>query len=218
MAGGLPDAHLLPDVPAGPLLAAPPTTAAALRALLEADVVTAAIGLIGCRISSGVATLTIVETEAYHQLEPACHGFGGHTARAAKLRRPAGSAYVYLSYGIHKLVNVVTGSQDVASAVLIRGGVVDQDAPPPALPRGVPGPGRVGTALDAGLEDDGIDLLAGGEFRLEPAIAHGVLIGRPLAVGPRVGITKATELPWRFGVPGSPGVSAPKLPDATARG
>lgn len=210
--------HLaLPDVPEGPLVAGPPTTAAALARLLAADVVTAAIGLIGCRISSGASTLTIVETEAYHQLEPACHGFGGHTARAEKLRRPPGHAYVYLSYGIHKLVNVVTGSEDVASAVLIRGAVIDSGAGGPGVVRGVPGPGRVGTALEATLEDDGVDLLAGGEFRLESA-AGSTLIGAPLAAGPRVGITKAVDLPWRFAVVGSPGVSAPKLPGATARG
>lgn len=211
-----PEQLVLPDVPGGPLIALPPTTDAALRALVEADVVSAAIGLIGCRITSGAVSLTIVETEAYHQLEPACHGFGGHTARAAKLRRPAGNAYVYLSYGIHKLVNVVTGGRDVASAVLIRGGVVDQDSLPPAKPRGVPGPGRVGTALEASLEDDGVDLLAGGEFRIEPAHPGSSLIAAPLAAGPRVGITKAVELPWRFAVVGSPGVSAPKLPRATA--
>lgn len=213
-----PDQLVLPDVPDGPLTAAPPTTASALRALVRDDVVTAAIGLVGCRIVSGAVSLTIVETEAYHQLEPACHGFGGHTARADKLRRPAGHAYVYLSYGIHKLVNVVTGSRDVASAVLIRGGVIDQDAPPPAQRRGVPGPGRVGTALEAGLEDDGIDLLRGGEFRLEPAPRGSTVIGAPLQTGPRVGITKAVDLPWRFAVAGSPGVSAPKLPAVRFRG
>lgn len=212
------DQLVLPDLPPGPLVAAPPPSADAVRALLDADVVTAAIGLLGCRISSGAGTLTIVETEAYHQLEPACHGYGGHTARADKLRRPAGSAYVYLSYGIHKLVNVVTGSQDVASAVLLRGGVLDEGAAPPALPRGVPGPGRVGTALEATLEDDGVDLLAGHEFRLEPADPRSPSIDARIAVGPRVGITKAVDLPWRFAIDGSTGVSTPRLPPVRSRG
>lgn len=216
--GRPPDQLVLPELPSGELVAAPPTDAAALRALVHADVVTAAIGLIGCRIHSGAATLTIVETEAYHQLEPACHGFGGHTARADKLRRPAGCSYVYLSYGIHKLVNVVTGSQSVASAVLLRGGVVDAAPTAPAATVAVPGPGRVGTALEISLEDDAVDLLAGGELRLEPAAAESTVIGQPLAVGPRVGITKAVDLPWRFALAGSPGVSTPKLPAVKSRG
>ncbi len=193
------------------LLANPPTDESGLRELLAGEVVQAAIGLIGCRIVSPVATLTIVETEAYHQHEPACHGYGGHTPRAAKLRRPPGFSYVYLSYGIHRLVNVVTGSQDVASAVLIRGGLLDVFGPGAEGTVGVPGPGRVGTALGAELEDDGVDLLAGGELRLEAATGGADVVGRAVAVGPRVGITKAVELPWRFALAGSAGVSSPRL-------
>lgn len=197
---------------APPLLAHPPTDEAGLRELLGGEVVQAAIGLIGCRIVSAASTLTIVETEAYHEREPACHGYGGHTSRAEKLRRPPGSSYVYLSYGIHRLVNVVTGTQDVASAVLIRGGVIDVTGPGAEGTVGVPGPGRVGTALAAELDDDGIDLLAGGDLRLEPAPRGAGVAGQRIAVGPRVGITKAVELPWRFALEGSPGVSAPRLP------
>jgi DNA-3-methyladenine glycosylase len=193
------------------LLARPPTDEAGLRELVAAEVIEAAIGLIGCRLITPAATLTIVETEAYHQGEPACHGYGGHTPRAEKLRRPAGFAYVYLSYGIHSLVNVVTGSQSVASAVLIRGAIREVTGPDAQGTVGVPGPGRVGTALAIDLGDDGVDLLAGGAVRLEPAGDDLDVAGRAIAVGPRVGITKAVDLPWRFALDGSSGVSSPRL-------
>lgn len=195
------------------MLAHPPQGGAALRALLEGDVALAAAGLIGCRIAHGPLELVIVETEAYHEHEEACHGYRGNTPRAQMLRRPPGFSYVYLSYGIHRLVNVVTGSQEFASAVLLRGAVVAESAGEPPLPgTAVPGPGRLGKALGMGAAHDGLDLLAGGEFRLLPADpADDDVTGRPLGIGPRVGITKAVELPWRFAVTGSPGVSRPKL-------
>lgn len=189
------------------MLAHPPTDAAALRALLEGDVVDAAVGLVGCRIAHGPLTLVIVETEAYHETEEACHGYRGNTPRAQMLRRPPGFSYVYLSYGIHRLINVVTGSQEFASAVLFRGAVVVE----PEEGEAVPGPGRLGKRLGMGAEHDGLDLLAGEAFRLEPADPADGIIGRPLGIGPRVGISKAVELPWRFAVTGNPGVSRPKL-------
>lgn len=202
---------VLPDWPEGPYAAAPPTDATGLQALVYGEVVQAAIGLIGCRIVTDAGALTIVETEAYHQAEPACHGYGGHTARAEKLRRRAGHSYVYLSYGIHRLVNVVTGSQEVASAVLIRGALASVAGPGAEGTVAVPGPGRVGTALGVDLSDDGIDLLAGGDFRLEAATSESPVVGARVLAGPRIGITKAVELPWRFAVAGNPGVSAPRL-------
>jgi DNA-3-methyladenine glycosylase len=152
-------------------------------------------------------SLVIVETEAYHQDEEACHGYGGHTPRAQKLMRPPGYSYVYLSYGIHRLLNVVAGSQEFASAVLLRGGV----ALPELGAAAVPGPGRVGKALGMTDSDDGVDLLAGGDLRLEPAEPDDELIGQPLGIGERIGITKAVELPWRFALSGSPGVSKPTI-------
>ncbi|MDQ8044196.1 MAG: DNA-3-methyladenine glycosylase [Solirubrobacteraceae bacterium] len=188
------------------MFAHPPTTAASLRELLAGDVVDAAAGLIGCRVASDRLELVIVETEAYHQDEEACHGYGGHTPRAQKLKRPPGHAYVYLSYGIHLLLNVVVGSQDFASAVLLRGAV----AVPGLGGDPVPGPGRLGKTLGLSIADDGIDLLAGGTLRLTPADADDPMIGEPIAIGPRVGITKAVDLPWRFALRGSPGVSSPR--------
>lgn len=185
----------------------PPRDEAALRAVLAGQVVDAAIGLLGCRLVAGGRVVEIVETEAYHQSEPACHGYGGHTSRAEKLRRPPGSSYVYLSYGIHKLMNVVTGSQDVASAVLLRGAVADDALEPFALP----GPGRLATALGIELVHDGVDLLdPASPVRLLPAALDHARDGLPLLRGPRIGISKAVELPWRFAVAGSAGVSRPR--------
>lgn len=185
----------------------PPGDEPALRALLGGDVVDAAIGLLGCRLVAGGRVVEIVETEAYHQREPACHGYGGHTPRAEKLRRPAGSSYVYLSYGVHRLLNVVTGSQEFASAVLMRGAVADDAAEPAALP----GPGRMAAALGIELSHDGLDLLdPASSVRLLPATIERARHGVRYLAGPRIGISKAVELPWRFAVDGSAGVSRPR--------
>lgn len=186
----------------------PPSGAAELRALLAGDVVDAAAGLLGCRIATPRRTLTIVETEAYHQSEPACHGFGGHTARAQKLRRAPGHSYVYLSYGIHRLMNVVAGSTQEASGILLRGGVERQDGVDELA---FPGPGRFATALGIALHHDGIDLLASSSaVQLLPAEPGVASAGQLVVSAPRVGITKAVDLPWRFVVAGSPGVSRPR--------
>lgn len=185
----------------------PPADDAALRALLHGEVVEAAIGLLGCRLLAGGRIVEIVETEAYHEDEAACHGYRGNTPRAAKLRRPAGSSYVYLSYGIHRLINVVTGSQSVASAVLLRGAVAD-DAREPAV---WPGPGRLASGLGIELTHDGLDLLdPASPVRLLPAEEGRASHGLAYLAGPRIGITKAVELPWRFAVHGSDGVSRPR--------
>lgn len=187
----------------------PPTEDRALRTLLEGEVVDAALGLLGCRLVTGGRVVRIVETEAYHEDEAACHGYRGTTPRAAKLRRPPGSSYVYLSYGIHRLLNVVTGSQSVASAVLIRGVVADDALEPAAIP----GPGRLATALGIELAHDDLDLLdPASSVRLLPAAADDAAEGIPVLRGPRIGITKAVELPWRFAEAGSPGVSGPRPP------
>lgn len=178
-----------------------------MRALLHGEVVDAAIGLLGCRLVAGGRIVEIVETEAYHEDEAACHGYRGTTPRAAKLRRPAGSSYVYLSYGIHRLLNVVTGSQAVASAVLLRGAISDDDHEPAAWP----GPGRLASGLAIELAHDGVDLLdPSAPVRLLPAVAGRNQAGLDYLAGPRIGITKAVDLPWRFAVLGSAGVSRPR--------
>ncbi|MGI8729321.1 MAG: DNA-3-methyladenine glycosylase, partial [Solirubrobacteraceae bacterium] len=186
-----------------------------LRAL-ELPVVEAARELVGCTVTYAGAGGVIVETEAYHESEPACHAFAGLTPRTRPLFEAPGTAYVYRSYGIHALLNVVVEPAGVGAAVLIRAleplsGLQDMVAR-----RGRPlvtdlcsGPGKLTQALGIDLSLDGTSLEAG-PIRLGPPPA-----ARPLAAiatGRRIGITKATELPWRFCAAGSPHVSRPWPP------
>ena len=146
----------------------------------------------------------IVEAEAYHQDEASCHGHRGRTARNRNLFGPGGTLYVYR---IHRSVcaNVVTGADGVAEAVLIRALLpTDGRRRVAARRRGQPerswadGPGKVCRALAIELGDDGASIGARGAVQL---LDRGLRFddGEVLA-GPRVGISKATELPWRFRV------------------
>ena len=162
---------------------------------------------------------TIVETESYERDDPACHAFVGLTPRTETLFGPPGRAYVYLSYGIHSLLNFVSEPEGEAAAVLIRAleptaGIEEMRERRHGRPDRelCAGPGRLTEALGVGLDANGADLGAD-PFRLAP---------RPpgwkgeIVAGPRVGITKAVERPWRFSLAGSPYVSKPS-PDAGAR-
>jgi DNA-3-methyladenine glycosylase len=174
--------------------------------------------LIGCVVSHGEAAGVIVETEAYHDSEPACHAHVGLTARTATLFGPPGRAYVYRSYGIHALLNAVCEPAGVGAAVLIR--ALEPLAGIEAMRdrRGVraladlcSGPGKLTQALGVGLELNGSDLEAG-PVRIGPVAAGWEDV--EVVSGPRVGITKAAELPWRFCAVGSRSrsVSRPRPP------
>jgi DNA-3-methyladenine glycosylase len=167
--------------------------------------------LIGCVVSHDRCSGVIVETEAYHDSEPACHAFVGLTARTETLFGPPGYAYVYRSYGIHALLNAVSEPEGVGAAVLIRAlepldGVAEMRAR-----RGVQrveslcsGPGKLTQALGIELEHNGVDLMRGPIVVAEPEAGWrevGVSVDR------RIGISKAVELPWRFCVTGSPFLS-----------
>jgi DNA-3-methyladenine glycosylase len=177
--------------------------------------------LIGCSVRHGETAGRIVETESYHQEEPACHAFAGVTARTRTLYGPPGRAYVYFSYGMHALLNAVAEPEGVGAAVLIRAlepvdGIEVMRArrgvqPPEAL---CSGPGKLTQALGIGLELNGSSLLAGPiELLARPAAG-----GAPrVVVGERIGITKAVDLPWRFCDADSRHVSRP-LPPAMRRG
>jgi DNA-3-methyladenine glycosylase len=169
--------------------------------------------LIGCVVRFGSAAGVIVETEAYHDSEPACHAFVGLTPRTRVLFGPPGVAYVYRSYGIHALLNAVAEPEGVGAAALIRAlepleGLAEMrgrrrvDRPDQLCS----GPGKLTQALGIGLDCNGADL-ARGPVRIEP---------RPpawrepaIVVSTRIGITKAVELPWRFSARGNPCVSRP---------
>lgn len=149
----------------------------------------------------------IVETEAYRPDDPASHSFAGRTARNAAMWGPPGRAYVYRSYGLHWCLNVVCQS---GGAVLIRALEPTHGLDRMAERRGLcdprrlcSGPGRLAQALAVTREHDGLSLD-------RPPFAIEASRGTPdVTVGPRIGITKAAEQPWRFGLRGSPFLSKP---------
>jgi DNA-3-methyladenine glycosylase len=176
--------------------------------------------LVGCRLLYDGCGGTIVETESYERDDPACHAHVGLTKRTEVLFGPPGRAYVYLSYGIHSLLNAVAEPEGEAAAVLIRALQPTHGLEAMRKRRGVrsdielcSGPGKLTEALGIGLEANGADL--GGEpFRLLPREDGW---DREIVAGPRVGITKAVEQPWRFCLAGSSFVSRPR-PPAPGRG
>ena len=183
------------------------------RAFFARPVVEVARDLIGWTVRRGATAGVIVETEAYHDSEPACHAYVGLTPRTQTLFGPPGIAYVYRSYGIHALFNAVCEPEGVGAAVLIRALAPIDGIELMRARRGVAalgelcsGPGKLTQALAITLADNGSDLLAG-PISLEPAAAGAP---PPIAVAPRVGITKAVELPWRFCVADSRFVSRPR--------
>jgi DNA-3-methyladenine glycosylase len=187
-----------------------------LRAL-ELPVVEAAAALVGCTITHADTSGVIVETEAYHEVEPACHAFVGVTPRTRPLFEAPGLAYVYRSYGIHALLNVVVEAEGVGAAVLIRAlepltgvDLMRERRGREALTDLCSGPGKLTQALAIGLDLNATALL-GGPIELGPP-PPGRSTPPPLVVGTRVGITRAVELPWRFCAAGSRHVSRPWPP------
>jgi DNA-3-methyladenine glycosylase len=167
------------------------------------------------RTPEGVVAGVIVETEAYiSAVDPAAHGYRRETPRTAVMYGPPGYAYVYFSYGMHFCLNCVTEGAGTGAAVLIRAvqpleGVALMRA---RRPVGVPerdlarGPGRLCQALALQRADDGTDLTG---RALWIAATPGWPTDAPCATSPRVGISRAADLPWRFYVPGNPWVSGP---------
>ena len=152
----------------------------------------------------------IVELEAYDHEDPAAHGFRGKTERNATMFGPAGRAYVYRSYGIHWCLNFVCEDVGVANAVLIRALEPREGLDTMRARRGIAddrllcaGPGRLCQALGVTREHDGLALD-------EPPFELLARTGEPEVVrGVRVGITKAVEKPWRYGLADSRFVSRP---------
>jgi DNA-3-methyladenine glycosylase len=156
----------------------------------------------------GLTSGVIVETEAYRPEDPACHAYKGPTMRNRNIFGPPGIAYVYLSYGTHKLLNVVCEPEGVGSAVLIRALRPMEGGEVMALRRGRPrdlcnGPGRLTQALGIDLAYDGRDLTSGNLTISEGTRPDGVVETT------RIGITRGTELPWRYLVDGDRNVSVP---------
>jgi len=172
--------------------------------------------LLGCTVQHGATAGVIVETEAYHEQEPACHAHVGLTPRTRVLFGAPGTAYVYRSYGIHALLNAVCEDEGVGAAVLIRalrpiagfeqmrerraaGGartLRDRDL--------CSGPGRLTQALGVQMTENGTSLVDGPVLVLPREAPT-----EQVVVSERIGITKAAELPWRFSVAGEENVSRP---------
>ena len=155
----------------------------------------------------------IVEVEAYHHTDPAAHSFRGPTERNAVMFGPPGFAYVYRSYGIHWCVNFVCEPAGSASAVLIRAIEPLEGIATMRRRRGLhdlrllcAGPGRVCEALGITRAHNGLALDAP-PFELRRRTGKVAL-----AVGPRIGLTKAVDQPWRYGAAGSSYLSKPFRP------
>ncbi|MFD7438536.1 DNA-3-methyladenine glycosylase [Streptomyces sp. NPDC059861] len=170
-----------------------------------------------CKTPEGTVSIVITETEAYSgTADPASHAYRGQTPRNAVMFGPAGHLYVYRSHGLHWCANVVTGTDGIASAVLIRAGRViegedlarkrrGEKVESPRLARG---PGNFCQALGITAEHNGADLLTGTSVVLsegEPVPAA------LIQVGPRVGVSKAHDWHHRFYLAGDPTVSAYRL-------
>jgi DNA-3-methyladenine glycosylase len=194
------------------LSATAPSTERLGRSFFDRSVHAVARDLIGCRLLFDGVGGTIVETESYERDDPACHAYVGLTDRTRVLFGPPGRAYVYLSYGIHSLLNAVAEPEGEAAAVLIRALEPTDGLETMRARRGerpdaelCSGPGKLTEALGIGLEANGADLCTNPFLLIPPP--HGE---RPaVTVGPRIGITKAVERPWRFCAAGSRFVSRP---------
>lgn len=174
-------------------------------------VVEVARDLVGCVVAHEGCSGRIVEAEAYHQTEPACHAYVGLTPRTRTLFGPPGRAYVYRSYGIHAMLNAVCEAEGTGAAVLVRALEPLDGLDAMRERRGVArledlcsGPGKLCQALGIGLDLDGADL-ATGPIQILPGGPT-----PPLTASPRIGITKAAELPWRFSESQSRFVSRPR--------
>lgn len=186
-----------------------------LAELLAGPVLPAARGLLGCRLTANAVTVRITEVEAYAGTagDPASHAHRGRTPRNAVMFGPSGHAYVYFTYGMHWCMNVVTGPEGEAAAVLLRAGEVIEGRAVarerrPAVRRDVDlarGPGRLCAALGLDGAAYGLYLLGDGPVRLTPR--REPVPPEAIEAGPRVGVTGAHDRPWRFWLAGDPTVS-----------
>jgi DNA-3-methyladenine glycosylase len=183
------------------------------RAFFGRPVLEVARDLVGCVITHEDTAGVIVETEAYHESEPACHAYVGVTPRTRVIFGPPGRAYVYFSYGVHWMLNAVCEPDGVGAAVLIRALEPLEGLDHMRERRGVQdvrqlcsGPGKLTQALGIGPEFNDTDLLRGPVvFSDRPRAWREVAVD----VDVRIGITKAPDLPWRFLAAGNRYVSRP---------
>lgn len=185
--------------------------------------------LLGCLLvrdgAEGRRVLRITEVEAYAgPLDPASHGYKGKTPRNAVMFGPPGHLYVYFTYGMHYCINFVCSPAGECSAVLIRAGEIVEGIDLARAARSgstdrdlARGPARLTKALGLAREDNGLDLCDGGLLTVLERETSGFTV----ATGPRVGVSSAKEVPWRFWIDGDRTVSAykehkPKVRSATS--
>ena len=198
----------------------PGTEAPAPRDLLGRPATEVAPALLGWTLShtteEGTVTVRLTEVEAYMgDDDPASHAHRGPTPRNVVMFGRAGHLYTYFSYGMHWCCNVVTGPDGHASAVLLRAGRVVEGTSLARQRRGervqdrslARGPGCLGQALGLGRTHNGADLLGDDTLRLRPGEPVDPAVVR---TGPRVGVSVAHDLPWRYWIDGEPTVSAYK--------
>jgi DNA-3-methyladenine glycosylase len=188
-----------------------------IQDIVSMNSVSAAPLLLGWQISrrapEGTVRLKIVETEAYRQTDPASHSFAGITKRTAPMFEAGGRLYVYFTYGMHYCVNIVTGPTGEGEAVLLRAAEPIDGIDIMKRRRGIDelknlanGPGKLAQCL--GITDTVLSgTLLGVEISLEAPTES--VSPSDISIGPRVGIKKAIEQPWRFYLSGNPYVSKP---------
>jgi DNA-3-methyladenine glycosylase len=188
------------------------------RSFFNRSVLEVAPDLIGATLLFNGVGGRLVEVEAYHHTDPAAHSYNGPTERNAIMFGPPGYVYVYRSYGIHWCVNFVCEPADSASAVLIRAIEPTEGLAAMRRRRGLSdarllcsGPGRLCQALGITRKQNGLDLTTP-PFELFARDGEVEVIA-----GPRIGLTKAVEKPWRYGEKGSRFLSKPFPPESKRR-
>jgi DNA-3-methyladenine glycosylase len=172
------------------------------RAALAGDAPEVAPTLLNKLLVHGDCIGRIVEVEAYREDDPASHTFRGRTPRNAVMFGPPGHLYVYFTYGMHHCANVVTSAEGVGAAVLLRAVEPIAGADTMWERRGrtplADGPAKLCQAFAIGPEHNGVDLCGGGEVGL---FDDGTPPPRVPRIGPRIGVSRATDTPWRFRTP-----------------
>ncbi len=175
------------------------------RSFFARDAVVVAPELLGKILVAGPCAGRISEVEAYRDDEPASHSFRGPTPRNAVMFGPAGHLYVYFTYGMHHCANVVTGEEGRGQGVLLRAVVPLAGVEVMRARRGdrpdrqlTNGPGKVGQAFAFDLSHTGTDVCGNGPIAV---LDDGAAPPAEPLVTPRIGISKAVDLPWRWGAP-----------------
>ena len=197
-------------MPPNPVRSSPKLGKQLKRAFFDRSVLEVAPALIGVTLLVDGVGGIIVEVEAYHHTEPAAHSYRGMTPRNAVMFGPAGFVYVYRSYGIHWCVNFVCEKAGSASAVLIRALEPTHGIPAMRRRRGLhderslcSGPGKLTEALGITHAHNGLALDA------PPYVLYAPAAKPEVVAGVRIGLTKAVNLPWRYGLKGSKFLSKP---------